>query len=400
MPPVLTDSSLKDLLKQLENEVIERCESPKVTGKIAKAICAFSNDMAGHNKPCVIFVGLKDDGAFCGLAVTDEILKNLSSFRSDGNLLPFPVMSVRRLTVDSQEVAALVVQPSQKPPMRYRGRCYVRIGPSVRVASSEEEQRLTEKRQAYDLPYDMQGITGATVEEDLNREYFKTQYLPAAVSKEVLEENKRPLSAQMQSLRLMNFKDQPTAAAILVMGINPRNFFPGAYIQFVRFEEGNLTDPVRNQTEVSGTLPDQITRMEEILKANISTSLKLTDTTHVQSSDYPFEALSQLLRNALIHRNYNSYTPVRVHWFSDRVEIQNPGGPYGELNTYNFGTPGLTSYRNPTITEALKHLGFIERFGFGLVKARKALQENGNPELYLEAKENTVLAVIKARREK
>ena len=179
------------------------------------------------------------------------------------------------------------------------------------------------------------------------------------------------------------------------MGINPRSWFPGAYIQFVRFEGKELTDPVQNQREVSGTLPDQIRRMEEIFTANISTSLKLTDTTHIQSSDYPFEALSQLVRNAVIHRDYKSYTPVRVHWFWDRVEIQSPGGPFGELNPGNFGVEELTSYRNPTVAEALKNLGFIERFGFGLPPVRKVLKKNGNPELELQATEGTVLAVVR-----
>ena len=88
-------------------------------------------------------------------------------------------------------------------------------------------------------------------------------------------------------------------------------------------------------------------------------------------------------------------TPIRIHWFNDRIEIQSPGGPYGELNIDNFGTEGITSYRNPSIAEALKNLGFIERFGFGIQKSKKALKENGNPNLILKAETSTILAVIK-----
>lgn len=66
-------------------------------------------------------------------------------------------------------------------------------------------------------------------------------------------------------------------------------------------------------------------------------------------------------------------------WFSDRIEIQNPGGPFGQVNRDNFGQPGITDYRNPNLAEAMKNLGYVQRFGIGISLARKELQKNGNP---------------------
>ncbi len=40
-------------------------------------------------------------------------------------------------------------------------------------------------------------------------------------------------------------------------------------------------------------------------------------------------------------------------------------------------------------------LGFVERFGFGLPQARKALKENGNPELELKAELSFICAFVK-----
>ena len=241
----------------------------------------------------------------------------------------------------------------------------------------------------------MSTIYNSNIETDLNIDYFKSHYLPSVISQETLAENNRDIKTQMRSLRLVDHQFIPTMTAILVMGNNPRNWFPGAYIQFIRFDGRELTDPIKDQKEVSGTLPDQINKIEDVLKAHISTSLRLSDKQHIQSSDYPIKALSQLVRNAVIHRSYKSYTPTRVHWFNDRIEIQSPGGPYGELNINNFGAENITAYRNPTIAEALKNLGFVEQFGFGLPQARTLLKENGNPELKLVAKESIVLAVVK-----
>lgn len=81
-----------------------------------------------------------------------------------------------------------------------------------------------------------------------------------------------------------------------------------------------------------------------------------------------------------MHRTYEgTAAPTRVTWFEDRVEVQNPGGPFGQVTRSNFGRTGITDYRNPTLAEALKSLGFIERFGVGIAIARDRLARNGNP---------------------
>lgn len=64
---------------------------------------------------------------------------------------------------------------------------------------------------------------------------------------------------------------------------------------------------------------------------------------------------------------------------SDRIEIHNPGGPFGQVTQENFGQPGITDYRNPHLAEAMKNLGYIQRFGLGIPLARKELEKNGNP---------------------
>ena len=365
----LSDQELQALFAGGESEQVEFCQSPDSRAKIAEAVCAFANDMPDSKKPGVLFIGVKDDGACARLSVTDQMLQQITHIKYSGKLAPLPVMSVRKAVLNQCEMIAVEIQPSLNPPIRFEGRCFIRAGPTVRQASYEEETRLSEKRRGMDLPFDMRGISGASFDLDLNMDYFKGQYLPSAVSSEILAANDRDLKNQMISLRLLNQEGFPTAAALIVMGKDPRRFLPCAYIQFIRFEGRKMTDPVRTQEEISGPAPDQIRQIEMILKANISKPLALTDTVHVQSADYPFAALSQLVRNAVLHRDYESRAPVFIRWFSDRVEIQSPGGPHGGANKDNFGKEGIVSHRNPTLAEALKNLGFVESFGFGVFKA-------------------------------
>ena len=62
---------------------------------------------------------------------------------------------------------------------------------------------------------------------------------------------------------------------------------------------------------------------------------------------------------------------------SIKWKLSSPGSVYGNVTRENFGQ-GLTGYRNPTITEALKNMGFVQKFGMGIVTARELCEKNGN----------------------
>ncbi|MGF1663072.1 MAG: ATP-binding protein [Kineosporiaceae bacterium] len=70
--------------------------------------------------------------------------------------------------------------------------------------------------------------------------------------------------------------------------------------------------------------------------------------------------------------------PVRILWFDDRVEVSNPGGPFGTVTSQNFDR--VNDYRNPSIAAALKTLGYVNRFGRGIERMRAQLRANGNPD--------------------
>jgi len=99
--------------------------------------------------------------------------------------------------------------------------------------------------------------------------------------------------------------------------------------------------------------------------------------------------------NAVMHRDYSSNTPIRFYGFSDRLEVINPGGLYGEATQENF--PTRNSYRNPIIAEAMKSLGFVNRFGYGVQRAQALLQENGNPPAQFEFDAHSVAVKVYRR---
>src|SRR5882762_2324552 len=119
-----SDEELSALLNDLESDLTERKESFKGESpkRARQAVCAFANDLPNHNKPGVLFIGAKDNGLSSGEKITDQMLLGLAYIRSDGNILPLPVLSVEKRIVKGAEVVAVTVMPSDTPPVKYEGR--------------------------------------------------------------------------------------------------------------------------------------------------------------------------------------------------------------------------------------------------------------------------------------
>jgi ATP-dependent DNA helicase RecG len=393
---MLTDQDLAELFRDRESDRVERKAAATDTGKIKQAICAFANDFPRHGEPGVVFVGQNDDLGCAGTTIDDRLLETLGRWRSDGNILPFPEMAVRRLTIDGCEVAAVIVAPSDNPPVRYDGRTWIRVGPRRAVATVAEENRLMERRRSGALPADARGVPGSGL-ADLDLTRFRLEYLPLAFPREILDENGRTVEEQLRALRFLDPEERPTVTALLAVGTDPAAWLPGAYIQFLVLDGPDLTDPIRDQKRLAGTIGDQIRLADELIGLLITTPAEI-GAVRVERPTYPADALRQIVRNAVLHRAYDgTNAPVRITWYSDRVEISSPGGPYGNVTAATFGHPGVTDYRNPTLAEAMRTLGYAERFGVGLQIVRRSLERNGNPPAEFHVDENFVHVTVRAR---
>ena len=141
-----TQDELQALMREHESDRVERKRSAADRSGIHRNLCAFANDLPGRGAPGVIFVGVEDDGRCAGLRIDDRLLRDLAGMKDDGNVLPLPSITVEKRHIDGCDVAVVVVQPSRDTPVRYKGRVWIKVGPTVREASPEEEQRLSEGR--------------------------------------------------------------------------------------------------------------------------------------------------------------------------------------------------------------------------------------------------------------
>lgn len=374
----MQESEIISLISDLESDRIERTISFR-EDKLGPAVCALSNDFPNNKKSGYILLGINDNGTVAGIAIGDEELKKIGGVKSNGNVLPQPSIVVSEVFhIDGGDVVAIEVKPSLYPPVRYDGRCWIRIGPRKSIANVAEEGILIERRASYAKTYDLVPALGATI-EDISEEYFSLSYLPLAIDDETLRINGRSIKFKMAALRFWDIKnDCPTNAGILMFGLNPLFFLSGAYIQYIKFQGELVTEGVEFEKQFSGALISELKNIDDFIKNNIIKERAVRQESFQETTvkNYSYWALRELVMNAIMHRSYESNSPIYIYEFASRIEIVNPGGLYGDVTPKNF--PNASDYRNVVIAESMKRLGYVNRFNYGVQNATNELEKNGN----------------------
>jgi ATP-dependent DNA helicase RecG len=294
-------------------------------------------------------------------------------------------MTVDKVSFDEGDIAVVRVEPADMPPVRYKGRTWIRRGPRRALATPQEERILTEKRLHRARTFDLQPCLGCE-EEDLALPLFELDYRNAAIAPDVVSENNRDRLAQMASLGLWDSNYHcSTNAGALLLADSTLNWFPGAYIQYIHFSgDGMDSDPL-DEKKFSGDLISMLRTLGDWLENLFPKHpVAVSSLREKMVTPFPVWAVRELLMNAIMHRDYESTMPIRFHRFSDRIEIMSAGGLFG-MAPENF--PVMTAYRNPKIAEILFNLKYVNRFGYGVQQAQRLLAENGNPSAEFETNE-------------
>ena len=80
---------------------------------------------------------------------------------------------------------------------------------------------------------------------------------------------------------------------------------------------------------------------------------------------YPFEAIRELLVNALAHRDWTRFTDVEIVGYLDRLEMTSPGALPNSM-TIEKMLAGQRSARNNILVEVLRDYGYVDARGMGV----------------------------------
>jgi ATP-dependent DNA helicase RecG len=369
---------------------------------LLQTVCAMANDLRDCHQPGYVLLGVRRDGTPVGVGRTaelDPLQQKLSDWLRSTKIAPTPSFAMRVEQVRGQHVMVLVIQPYPVPPIvMVDGTAWVRVGTTTRRATEADLTRLRERRPEHLLPFDLRPCRGATL-PDIDQRKLREIYEADRARRGEAETFPvfEAWLTQKQLGRPAGGGWAPNTACVLLFGLSPQSFLPGAKAEFVRYGGLDVEAPVTERKTIAGTLPDQL----ESLWAQLSAHLTLVPAgasgpTTPYVPLYPLDALRELARNMVQHRQYEgTHAPGRVEWYDDRIEFYNPGAPFGRASEGQFGDHA--DYRNPIITQHLVELGYVEQLGRGIRLVRLLLERNGNPQLEART-DGYTRVIVRARR--
>jgi len=196
---------------------------------------------------------------------------------------------------------------------------------------------------------------------------------------------------------------KPTLAGLMLFGLYPQSNFPGFDITAVvvpGYHIGNISDDGArfiDNKRIGGTIPELLEGAMSFVHRNIKIKTIIDDKgKRADKQEYPLKAIREIILNALIHRDYSRHTdssPIRIIFYTDRIEVENPGGLYGRSTLDSLGKSGADT-RNPVIAMALEVLIDTENRFSGIPTIRYEMDNAGLPEPMFESSRGVFRATL------
>jgi ATP-dependent DNA helicase RecG len=346
-----------------------------------KWICAFANSQGG-----ALVIGKRDDGSIKGIDNARRLLESLpNKFLQKLNL----ICDVNLRTEGDLEYLEIQVDPSISA-VAFDGRYFKRTGSTTQLLTGQVLSDFLLKKSNRD--WDAVIMESMTI-DDIDSEaieFFKKK----AIEKGRIPSLTESTSTEniLRNLGLMNEDDQLTRAAILLFGKKPLDVDLSAYLKIGKFGTSGADLIIHDDIESDAfRLAD---RALEILDAKyILSPISYKGLSRIETPEFPYEAIREILFNAIIHREYRS-TPVSVRIYPDRLRIWNIGILPDGVTLEGLKEDHESRPRNRLMAKAFYMGGHIESWGRGTIKIIEECEKYGLPEPKIEETEGGVAVTL------
>jgi len=332
---------------------------------LAKEMVAFSNSEGG-----VIIFGVADNKAIKGLKDEDiEKLRQLIANVANENIRPpiYPLIEI--VTLDNcQIVVVTVLKGTNKPYSTSSGVYYIKSGSEKKIISSEELQRLFMQS---DRLYADEKVLLKTTINDLNTELFY-QFLEKENLKiyEELKNGFLTLATVLENRELLR-DNCLTLSGNLIFGKIPQRFNKSFYVDCVYFDGNDITvNHFISKEIIKGTFGELYKQSLNFLKSHLRKKQVENDFNTLGQSEIDEVILSELIVNALVHRDYFINSSIKIFMFDNRVEIISPGKLTNYLTVAKIKS-GISIHRNPILNSVSKYILPYSGYGSGIKRVLK-----------------------------
>ena len=195
--------------------------------------------------------------------------------------------------------------------------------------------------------------------------------------KEQIAEFVPPLFVRNSLTRIL----QPRNFALLMFGKKSSitSFFSDAYTIISIYKGLDRSEITAERHIFTGSIIEQAKRAISLLNTQTYTVFDKTSTKPNQVK-YPIRALQEALINAIVHRDYEIPTPIRITIFADRIEIVSPGSLHWGVDKDKF-LSGTASprWRNQSFAYLFNKLQLAQSEGQGIPTIFRTMKEEGCP---------------------
>lgn len=352
---------LADKLKLPEGRRLEFKEMMPSNADFAKTVIAFANDAGGE-----LYIGIKNNPRLLvGIPENqlDGIENKISNIIHDA-CTPIVQPEISFLTEEDKYVIRVYIHKGSKPPyfLKNKGKnegTFIRVGSSNRLGDIETIFRL--ERSAANISFDSE----LNYSKDFNEialDEFATFF-----KEKTGEELTDKILEKLDLVVIEQGQKRATNALLLLSNDKLKTqLFPNSKIECARFKgtkPGNFID----QKSFSGSIVGHAELALNFVKRHISEGTKNYEGVYRNDRwEYPIIALREVIRNAIIHRDYSlTGKDIKIAIFDDKIEITSPGKL---MPTVDFDEmfAGQSDVRNKVLAPVFKRLGLIEQWGNGL----------------------------------
>jgi ATP-dependent DNA helicase RecG len=348
----------------MENQNVEYKQSWR--DEYLKWVCGFANAQGGK-----IYIGLDDEGIPVDLKDSKKLLENIPNKILNHLAI---VCDVNLLTDDNKEYIEIVVEPKQMP-VSYHGAFHYRSGTTKQeLTGNALTEFILEKTGGH---YDALLEKNASIDnidlgavEAFKKGAIRSGRLPQVENEDVLQ--------VFRNLKLVNEKDQLNKAALVLFGKDPREYSFNAYAKIGKF--GDSDADLQFQEVVEGNAFELADKILEVLdKKYFKKAISYDGLHRVETPEYPYEAIREVLLNAIIHRKYLG-PAIQISIYDDKIMVWNFGLLPEPLNFEDLKQKHSSYPRNPKMADVFYKGGLIEHWGRGTIKIFEECKKAGLPE--------------------
>jgi ATP-dependent DNA helicase RecG len=359
---------LRDLLEQGESEQLEFMEVVR-KDHIAKNLCALLNADGGR-----VVVGVSADGKVIGIENAVKHKAEMQEYLISA-IVPDAPITISVEILDQKELLIFKVWGGSKQPYIFDGNIYFRRADSTQKATSKEISELIHGRQLSEKHWERQIALGVEIDDlDMN------------LIRRTIIESRKNYRSNFEKDDVLEFLSHYglyingsfTNACVVLFAKKPSKFIPQVRVRLTEYAEGKTDESLIRNEILEGnlfTVRDELERYVNGLGVR-----SVFDKKQWKRIDFSFpkRALQEGIINALMHRDYSSFSSsVTISVYPDKFVISNSGKLPDDIKISDLKKNHESHPVNPDIAHIVFLNGLIDKLGRGTIRVIEECKDAG-----------------------